>query len=163
MISDGNVEYSVVDPSENEELKEKIANKGIRPFQVQTVEKDAMGIKLVYSAMEIGYLDKDPEILPQILPQSLETFEYDVCSAISRLTRDMDPVVAVYASRQQIDPQMMQMYLQMGQQPPEPPEVYGNVMELLRGQAYDVRRCRSPRTRPFPRRRARSSCWLRGT
>jgi ABC-type uncharacterized transport system involved in gliding motility auxiliary subunit len=150
VISDGNVEYSVVDPSEDEELKEKIANKGIRPFQVQTVERDAMGIKLVYSAMEISYLDKDPEVLPQILPQSLETFEYDVCAAISRLTRDMDPVVAVYASKQQIDPQMMQMYLQMGQQPPEPPEVYGNAMELLRGQAYDVRRVRITEDSPIP-------------
>lgn len=150
VISDGNVEYSVVDPSEDEELKEKIANKGIRPFQVQTVERDAMGIKLVYSAMEISYLDKDPEVLPQILPQSLETFEYDVCAAISRLTRDMDPVVAVYASKQQIDPQMMQMYLQMGQQPPEPPEVYGNAMELLRGQAYDVRRVQITEDSPIP-------------
>ncbi len=150
VISDGNVEYSVVDPSEDEELKEKIANKGIRPFQVQTVERDAMGIKLVYSAMEISYLDKEPEVLPQILPQSLETFEYDVCAAISRLTRDMDPVVAVYASKQQIDPQMMQMYLQMGQQAPEPPEVYGNAMELLRGQAYDVRRVQITEDSPIP-------------
>ena len=150
VISGGNLQFTVVDPSQDDELAEAVAAKGIRPFQVQSVERDEMGIKLVYSAMEISYLDKDPEILPQILPQSLETFEYDVCSAVSRLTRDMDPVVAVYASKPQIDPQVMQMYLQMGQTPPEPPEVFGGVEQILRGQSYQVRRVQIAEDSPIP-------------
>lgn len=150
VISDGNLQFTVVDPSQDDELAEQVATKGIRPFQVQSVERDAMGIKLVYSAMEISYLDKDPEILPQVLPQSLNTFEYDVCSAVSRLTRDMDPVVAVYASRPQMDPQLMQMYLQMGQTPPEPPEVFGGVSQILQGQSYDVRPIQITKDSPIP-------------
>ena len=150
VISDGNLQFTVVDPSESDEIAELAASKGIRPFQVQSVERDAMGIKLVYSAMEISYLDKDPEILPQILPQSLATLEYDVCSAVSRLTRDMDPVVAVYASRPQIDPQLMQMYLQMGQAPPEPPEVFGGVTQILQGQSYQVRPIEITASSPIP-------------
>jgi len=150
VISGGNLQFTVVDPSKDDELAEQVATKGIRPFQVQSVEKDAMGIKLVYSAMEISYLDKDPEILPQVLPQSLDTLEYDVCSAVSRLTRDMDPVVAVFASKPQIDPQLMQMYLQMGQTPPEPPEVFGGVTQVLQGQSYDVRPIQITEESPIP-------------
>ncbi len=150
VVSGGNLDFVVVDPTDDDELQEKIAAKGIRPFQVQSIEKDAMGIKLVYSALEISYLDKEPEILPQILPQSLQTFEYDVCSAIAKLTRDMDPVVAVYSTRRSLDPQMMQLYLQMGQTPPEPEEVFGNVSELLRGQNYDVRRTEITKDSPIP-------------
>ena len=150
VISGGNLQFSVVDPSKDDEQAERIAAKGIRPFQVQSIERDAMGIKLVYSAMEISYLDKDPEIIPQILPQSLETFEYDVASAITKLTRDIDPVVAVYASKAQIDPQLMQMYLQMGQTPPQPPEVYQGTIDLLRSQAYDVRRVEITEESPIP-------------
>ena len=54
VISGGRLSFSVVDPSKDEELAERIAAKGIRPFQVQTIDRDAMGIKLVYSALEIS-------------------------------------------------------------------------------------------------------------
>jgi len=64
VVSGGNLKFRVVDPSDDEDLKTKVAAKGIRPFQVQSIEKDAMGIKLVYSAMEIAYKEKDPEIIP---------------------------------------------------------------------------------------------------
>jgi ABC-type uncharacterized transport system involved in gliding motility auxiliary subunit len=140
----------VVDPSKDDELAEKIAAKGIRPFQVQTIDRDAMGIKLVYSALEISYLDRDPEILPQILPQSLATLEYDLATAVSRLTRDIDPVVAVFAARPQLDPQMVQLYMQMGQAPPEPPEVFNLVNQVLQSQAYQVRPVQITAESPIP-------------
>ncbi len=150
VVSGGNLRFRVVDPSDDEDLKNKVAAKGIRPFQVQSIEKDAMGIKLVYSAMEIAYKEKEPEIIPQILPESLATLEYDVCSAITRLTRDRDPLVAVYASRQGVDPQLMQMYLQMGQQPPEPQEVFEQAQQILRGESYEVRRVEITKDSPIP-------------
>lgn len=150
VISGGNVQFTVIDPSEDESLKERIAEKNIRPFQVQSIERDAMGIKLVYAAMEILYLDKDPEVLPQVLPQSLDTFEYDVCSAIIKLTRDMDPVVAVHASKQRMDPQLMQLYMQMGQQPPPPQDLFGNVTQLLQSQSYEVRVTEITEESPIP-------------
>lgn len=150
VISDGRLSYSVVDPSDDEELAQKIAAKNIRPFQVQTIDRDAMGIKLVYSAIEISYLDRDPEILPQVLPQSLATLEYDISTAVSRLTRDIDPVVAVFADRPRLDPQMVQLYMQMGQAPPEPPEVFTFVPQLLQSQAYEVRQVQLTEDSPIP-------------
>jgi ABC-type uncharacterized transport system involved in gliding motility auxiliary subunit len=150
VISDGRLSFSVVDPSDDEELAGKIAAKNIRPFQVQTIDRDAMGIKLVYSALEITYLDRDPEILPQVLPQSLPTLEYDLSTAVSRLTRDIDPVVAVFADRPQLDPQMVQLYMQMGQAPPEPPEVFSFIPQLLQSQAYEVRQIQITEASPIP-------------
>jgi ABC-type uncharacterized transport system involved in gliding motility auxiliary subunit len=150
VVSGGNLRFRVVDPSDDEELKTKVAAKGIRPFQVQSIEKDAMGIKLVYSAIEIAYKEKDPEVIPQVLPETLSTLEYAVCSAITRLIRDRDPVVAVYASRQSVDPQLMQMYLQMGQQPPAPQEIYEQSQQMLQAESYDVRRVEITSDSPIP-------------
>jgi ABC-type uncharacterized transport system involved in gliding motility auxiliary subunit len=150
VVSDGNLRFSVVDPSKDDDLKEKLATKGIRPFQVQSIERDAMGIKLVYSALEIAYLEKEEEVLPQVLPQTLDTLEYDIAAAVTRLTRDMDPVIGVYASRQAVDPQLLQMYMQMGQSPPEPQDIYQDVVEVLRSQSYDVRRVEITKDSPIP-------------
>ena len=150
VISGGRLSFSVVDPSKDDELAEKIAAKNIRPFQVQTIDRDAMGIKLVYSALEISYLDRDPEILPQVLPQSLSTLEYDICTALTRLTRDIDPVVAIYAEKPRLDPQMVQLYMQMGQAPPEQPDVFTLVEQLLQSQAYEPRRVEITAESPIP-------------
>jgi ABC-type uncharacterized transport system involved in gliding motility auxiliary subunit len=150
VISGGKLSFSVIDPSKDDELAEKIAAKNIRPFQVQTIDRDAMGIKLVYSALEISYLDRDPEVLPQILPRSLATLEYDICTSITRLTRDIDPVVAVFAARPRLDPQMVQLYMQMGQAPPEPPEVYGLINQVLQSQAFEVRPVQITEQSPIP-------------
>lgn len=150
VISGGRLSFSVVDPSKDDDLAEKIAAKNIRPFQVQTIDRDAMGIKLVYSAIEISYLDRDPEILHQVLPQSLATLEYDLCTSLTRLTRDIDPVIAVFASRPQLDPQMVQLYMQMGQAPPDQPEVYQLINQVLESQAYQVRNVQITAESPIP-------------
>ena len=150
VASKGNLSFAVYDPSKDEDLAEKLAPKGIRPFQVQSFEKDEVGIKLVYASMGIVYKDKEEEIIPQVVPQSLATLEYDVCSRIMRLTRDSDPVVAIYSSKQSIDPQLMQLYMQMGQQPPAPQDMYTQVEELLRSEKYDVRRTELSAESPLP-------------
>ncbi len=150
LASNGNLDFSVADPSSDDELAERLATKNVRPFQVQTIDRDAMGIKLVYSAITIAYKDKQEEVLPQILPQSLTTLEYDICAAVTRLTRDINPVVAIYASRQTIDPQLMQMYLQMGQQPPEPQDLYQSVLQVLQRESYDARRVEITADSPIP-------------
>jgi len=150
VASRGNLTFSVYDPTNDEELAEKLAPMGIRPFQVQSIERDAMGIKLVYSSIGIAYKDREEEIIPQVLPQSLETLEYDICSRIAKLTRDSDPVVAIYASKQMLDPQMMQLYMQMGQQPPEPQEIFTQAQELLRREGYDVRKVDITEASPIP-------------
>lgn len=138
VASGGNLSFTVVDPSGDEELQEKLTAKGIRPFQVQSIERDAMGIKVVWSAMTVAYKDKDEEVIPQVLPQSLPTLEYDLVRSITKLTRVRPPKVALYASRQALDPQMVQMYMQMGQEPPQPQEVYTQVTQFLQQEGYEV-------------------------
>jgi ABC-type uncharacterized transport system involved in gliding motility auxiliary subunit len=139
IASKGMLEYAVVNPKETPELEEALFGKGVRPFQVQSVERDAMAVKLVYSAVSIGYKDEAEEILPQVLPDNLGTFEYELLSRIMKLTRESDPVVAVCSTREPIDPQLASFYLQSGQPLPEPTDNFRPIPEFLRGEGYDVR------------------------
>ncbi len=148
--SGGHIAFSVHDPSEDEELQELLQGKGIRPFQVQSVERDEIGLKLIYSAVSIAYMDKSEEILPQVLPQSLATLEYEIVSRVYRLTQEKQPVLAVFAPKPQLDPQMLGMYLQMGMEPPEMPDTWEQAVELLRSEHYDVRRIELTADSPIP-------------
>jgi ABC-type uncharacterized transport system involved in gliding motility auxiliary subunit len=139
IASQGRLQYTVVDPTETEELEETLIGKGVRPFQVQSVERDAMAVKLVYSAVSIGYKDEAEELLPQVLPDNMGTFEYELLSRIVKLTRSEDPVVAIYSTREPIDPQIASFYLQSGQPMPDPVDNFAQIPEFLRGEGYDVR------------------------
>lgn len=138
--SDGMLQYSVHDPQDDDQMQDALTQRGIRPFQVQSIDKDEIGVKLVWSAMTIAYKDKPEEVIPQILPQSLATLEYELVSRVYRLTRDRKPVVALVAPKQEVDPQVAMMYLQQGMQPPEPVDVYGGAAQILEQEHYEVRR-----------------------
>ncbi len=139
IASKGLLDYQVVNPKETPELEEQLTTKGVRPFQVQSVERDALAVKLVYSAMTIGYKDKGEEAMPQILPENMGSFEYELISKVMKLTRAEQPIVAVYSTKDQLDPQMMSMYLQAGQPPPDAPDNFRKVPEVLRAEGYDCR------------------------
>ena len=134
----GMLQFEVYDPQNNEELQNQLMQKGIRPFQVQSVERDEIGVKLIWSAMTIAYKDKPEEIIPQVLPQSLASLEYELVSRVYRLTTEQRARVAVFAPRQQVDQQTMMMYMQAGMQPPEPRDVYQGVKQLLGEEHYEV-------------------------
>ena len=139
IASKGRLEYQVVDPKETEELEEALIAKGVRPFQVQSVERDAIGVKLVYSAISIGYKDEAEEMLPQVLPDNMASFEYELLSRVVKLVRDTDPVVAVYSTKETLDPQLASFYMQSGQPIPEPPDPFRPIPDFLGGEGYDVR------------------------
>jgi len=138
--SDGMVEYSVHNPQDDEEMQTSLGSRGIRPFQVQSIDKDERSIKLIWSAMTIAYKDHPEEVLPQVLPQSLTTLEYELLSRVFRLTRERQPKVALVAPLQQVDQQVAMMYLQQGMQPPEPQDTYTQVVQLLEQEHYLVER-----------------------
>jgi ABC-type uncharacterized transport system involved in gliding motility auxiliary subunit len=148
--SRGRLEYTVHDPTDDEQLQELLQGKGVRPFQVQSVERDEIGLKLIYSAITVAYKDKTEEVLPQILPQSLATLEYELVSRIFRMTQDKEPVVALFAPKPRLDPQMLSMYMQMGMQPPEMPDTWQPVVETLQGEHFDVRRIDLTPESPIP-------------
>ncbi len=136
--SDGKLQFQVFDPQNDEKMQGDLQQKGIRPFQVQSVERDEIGVKLIWSAMTIAYKDFPDEVIPQILPQSLSNLEYDLVSRVYRLTSEKRPKIAIFAPRQQVDQQTMMMYMQAGMQPPEPRDAYQAVKQMLQEEKYEV-------------------------
>jgi ABC-type uncharacterized transport system involved in gliding motility auxiliary subunit len=137
-VSEGMLQFQVFNPQDDEEMQRTLGAKGIRPFQIQSIEKDEMGIKLIWSAITIAYKDKPEETLPQVLPQNLAALEQDIISPIYRLTREKAPKVAVYGPKKQVDQQLAMMYLQQGMQPPEPTDQYAQLAELLKQGHYEA-------------------------
>jgi ABC-type uncharacterized transport system involved in gliding motility auxiliary subunit len=137
-VADGMLEFQVFNPQDDEEMQKALGAKGIRPFQIQSIEKDEMGIKLIWSAMTIAYKDKPEEILPQVLPQNLAALEQDIIGPVYRLTREKAPKVAIYGPKKQVDQQLAMMYLQQGMQPPAPTEQYAQLSELMKQGHYEA-------------------------
>lgn len=149
-VANGKLEFSVYNPQDNEEMQKTLGAKGIRPFQVQSIEKDEMGIKLIWSALTIAYKDKPEEVLPQLLPQSLASLEQDIIGPVYRLTREKAPKVAVFGPKKEIDQQMAMMYLQQGMQPPEPQDQFSRLREVLQQERYDMVQVDLTPTSPLP-------------
>ena len=143
--------YTIVDPDNlSQKEQDELRKKGIVPFNAQTIEKDALNIKRVYSALQLSYLDKKDEIIPQVLPDSLGSLEYDIVSKIFRLTLKENPKVVMVAKKEQIPPQMYLMYQRMGQPVPPAVDRYQMVEQLLRSQGYTVSRQEIKRDSPIP-------------
>ncbi len=120
--------YKVVDPTRDPELMDKLREQGITPFAVQTIEKDQVSVRRIYSALAISYLDKKTEVIPQIVPQSLSTLEYDLISRIFKLTLKKSPVVALVSKPSSSSPFLPQA------------DPYQLVRELLQGDGFEVKK-----------------------
>jgi len=149
-VADGMLEFTVYNPQDDEEMQAALGAKGIRPFQVQSVEKDEMGIKLIWSALTIAYKDKPEEVIPQLLPQNLPGLEQDIIGPVYRLTRERTPRVAVFGPRKEVDQQTAMMYLQQGMQPPAPQEQYARISELLGQGHYEAVPVELTKDSPIP-------------
>lgn len=62
--------------NESDSLEKILKDKGIVPFQVESINKDEVGVKLIYSALTINYKEKPEEVLPRIVPNNLADLEY---------------------------------------------------------------------------------------
>jgi ABC-2 type transport system permease protein len=125
-----------------EAVEKRLLDKGVRPFSVQALREDEVVNKLVYAAIGVAYKDKDEEILPRVLPEDLDTLEYRLVNTIYKLSREVQPVVALVALRDplNIPPYMRQLYMQMGRPLPQAEDPYEALERLLRHEKYDVRR-----------------------
>lgn len=148
--SDGMIEFSVHNPQDDEDMQADLSSRGLRPFQVQSIEKDERSVKLIWSAMTVAYKDYPEEVLPQVLPQSLVSLEYELLSRIFRLTQERQPKVALVAPMQEVDQQTAMMYLQQGMQPPEPQDTYTSVTQFLEQERYQVERVGLTPESPIP-------------
>jgi len=151
VVSD-RVKFEVVDPTTDVEMTQTLEEKGIFPFDARSIEKDSFGIKRIYSAIAVSYLDKPEEIIPQVVPQNLFNLEYELLSRIYRMTMEEKPTVVLMAPYDitQQDPRMRQMMMQMGQDMPEKEDRYKQIAEVLRSENYNVVRTEMTESDPLP-------------
>ncbi len=137
---------------EEEAIEKRMLDKGVQPFNVRAMSEDEMTSKLVYCSLGIGYKDKAEEIIPQVVPDSLPDLEYQLVNTIYKLTRDKKPVVALVAPKEavNIDPQMRQMLMQMGQPVPESEDPYEYLEQVLTSEKYEVKRVEMTKESPLP-------------
>ena len=78
----GNLQYEFINP-EGEKNEREAQQAGIPPVEVQVVKEDKFEVKRAFLGLVLLYEDRK-EILPVI--QNLSSLEYDISSAIKRLT-----------------------------------------------------------------------------
>ncbi len=160
--SRGNFDYkvfhmeavNVTGEGREDSLERSIERKGIRPFQVQSVEADEIGVKLIYSSMSIAYKDKPEDIIPRVIPQNFRDLEYTLISKIYKMTLDDEPgvvLVAPYTERA-MDPQMRELLRSLGQESAEglKEDDYELLPQLLEYEGYDVSRVMLTEEEPIP-------------
>ncbi|MDP3919210.1 MAG: Gldg family protein [Candidatus Omnitrophota bacterium] len=167
IASAGNLQYKIfhldatnaVRAHEGEEgfeasLERQVAEKGILPFQVQSIESDEVGVRLVYASLSIAYKEKPEEIIPQLMPESIFDLEYLIASKIYRMTLDGVPRVAVVAPYEEssVDPALAGLLAQLGGQVPQSfrQDNYDILTRSLSYEGYDVERIDLTRIQPIP-------------
>jgi ABC-type uncharacterized transport system involved in gliding motility auxiliary subunit len=145
---------NVTSEGEEDSLERSIEKKGIRPFQVQSVEADEIGVKLIYSSMSIAYKDKPEDVIPRVMPQNLLDLEYTLASKIYKMTLKSRPLVALVApyTEQQVDPQMQALLRSLGQAGSQNlrDDAYEFLPRLLEYEGYEVVRVRLTEEEPIP-------------
>jgi gliding-associated putative ABC transporter substrate-binding component GldG len=92
--SRGKVKFEFIDPLQpNAKLsQQEVHSMGIPPIEFSVVEKDKFEVKKGYMGLALLYKDKK-EIIPVI--SNIEMLEYDITSAIKRLTTKQKKVLGV--------------------------------------------------------------------
>ncbi|MEZ4703197.1 MAG: GldG family protein [Rhodothermales bacterium] len=108
-----NVQYAFVDPVDDEELQQEAARYRIPPVQIQVFEQDNVQFKNAYMGVAILYGNKR-EVIPVF--EDRATLEYDITSAIRRLTRDALPSIGFLSGHGEPAPAqaMPSFYQQLG-------------------------------------------------
>jgi len=140
---------------DEESLERQLQMKGVMPFQVQSVEADEVGVRLIYAAITLSYKEKAEEVIPQLMPESLFNLEYMIASRMHRMTLDKKPVIALVAPFEEasMDPSIAALLAQMGGgKVPDRYRVdsYEMISSGLEGEGFDVRRVALTEGEPVP-------------
>lgn len=144
LASDGHFQYKVfhMDPAKiegenggnqpEETLEQQLSQKGIQPFQVESIQTDELGVRLVYSALSLSYQEKPDEILPRVYAGNLDELEYMILSKIYRMTLPEIPKVALVAPYEDrsLDPNLVALLEQLG--------ASGQIPESYREDPYET-------------------------
>ena len=98
-----NVQYEFIDPGEDDDIRGEAARLGIPPVQIQVIESDNVQLKNAYMGVAIEY-ENNRESIPVV--QDLSKLEYDLTSAIRRLTRTEKPIAGFWTGHG--EPDLMQ-------------------------------------------------------
>ena len=153
IVSAGHFQYKIISmdaaaaverTQKEDTLEAQLSKKGIQPFQVESIQSDEMGVRLVYSGLTISYKEKPEELLPQIHPGNIEDLEYAIISKLYRMTLSKVPKVALMAPYRErsVDPNLMMLLQQLGGQvPPSYKEdPYEYLQAGLEAEGYPVSR-----------------------
>ncbi len=166
LASKGMLRYEVFDPSAEEEkeafeeekasedgskpkvsrkkIAERLAEKGVIPFGVQSAERDEFAIKRVYSSLVLSYLDRKEDVIEEVRPQNFGSMEYEIISRIYKLISNKKPKIAFYPSTPEI-PEAQRQYYQQA-----PPDMYTSAVQMLKDIGYDVTRTNIKENDPIP-------------
>ena len=152
-VSEGHFQYQVLHmdaatavegTQKKDTMEEQLAKKGLQPFQVESIQSDEMGVRLVYSGLTISYKEKPEEVLPQIHSGNLDDLEYAIISKLYRMTLPEVPKVALMApyTERSVDPNLMMLLQQLGGQVPPSyrDDPYEYLQLGLEGEGYPVKR-----------------------
>jgi gliding-associated putative ABC transporter substrate-binding component GldG len=83
--SKGNLEFTFIDPGDDEDLKRKVRMLGVPQVQVNVIEHDKAQVINAYMGMVFLYADKK-EAIPVV--QDIEDLEYEIMTCLLKLTQD---------------------------------------------------------------------------
>lgn len=164
VFSGGNLSYRVFhmeavqrrtdDEKGEDTFEDKLQKKGISPFQVQSIEQDEVGIKLIYSSIAIAYKEKEEAIISRIIPQSTNNLEYELISRVYRMTLEKTPKIALVApyTTKQADARIQAMMKKLGQSLPDQykEDKFRYLGAMMRYEDYEVNRIRLTEEEPIP-------------
>ncbi|MBN1233202.1 MAG: GldG family protein [Candidatus Coatesbacteria bacterium] len=150
-VTNGKMKIEIMNPTLDEEWKKRLQSKGVSPFAVKAYEKDQISSKIIFSSIVISYKDKKDEVISQVIPSTFANLEYEVISRIVKMTSDQKQIVAIYAPLEPVEPWMVQMYMQMGRQPPQPKDNYQTITKVMEEQNYEVVKINFNKEDPLPK------------
>lgn len=99
--SKGKIKVEFIDPKQNSDTEQQVGALGIPQLQFNVLEKDKYQVVTGYLGMQIKYGDKSEVI--QVI-DSTKNLEYQVTTAIKKLTSKTQPVVAFWQNNGAVDP-----------------------------------------------------------
>lgn len=152
LLGGGDEEKAGAEKSDAEKLEKRMLGKGVQPFMVQAMIDNEVSQKPVYSSIGVGYRDAKEEIIPQVMPESIQELEYRLVNTIYKISRPEPATVALVAPKEAVNipPQLRQLYAQMGQPVPESEDPYEFCQRILEQEKYKVERVELTQQSPLP-------------
>ncbi len=97
--SKGNLRVRFIDPGDDEEEKRRLMFEGVMPVNLQTVDRHKLEVMEAYFGMVVSYEDRK-EVIPFVQP---ETLEYDLSSAIKKVSLPKPPTVAILTNNEDLN------------------------------------------------------------